>query len=390
MLNTEIGRKKCIMLGDFNINYLKDDLSVEENNFFDNLISESFFPLINIPTRIKNGSVSCIDHIHTNVGNVIKSGVMDFGVSDHHSIFCKVPSLNDNDIKKNIKFRVHSEINIQNFKSDLARSLELFHAYRSLSVDKQFDIFNNIIKDKYEKHFPIKCKTISDKQLKKPWIDREIKNYLDEKHRLRRLSISNPSPVVNWRYESYNSFLNEKIQTAKDNYLNRKFENDIRDSKKTWKNINKLIKTNLNSRTMEIKSNESIIKDPIQVAEIFNEYFSTIADELDSSIPPSNLDPISYIDDSTNSFFFNPTTTQEIINCINSFESKSAPIDQIPTFIFKHIAEIISPLISQLINNSVAAGFFPSCLKLTRVIPVFKKGDRLSVKNYRPISTQIF
>ena len=123
---------------------------------------------------------------------------------------------------------------------------------------------------------------------------------------------------------------------------------------------------------------------------MFNEYFATIASELDSSIPSSNQDPTSYLDDYPNSFYFNPTTPQEIENCINSFESKSSPTDQIPAFIFKHIADIISSIISNLINKSVMSGVFPSCLKLTRVVPVFKKGDRLSIKNYRPISTQIF
>lgn len=390
LLDSEISRNNCVILGDFNINSLKEDHNANENRFFDNLISENFVPHINIPTRIANGSITCLDHIYTNIGNVIKSGVIDFGVSDHYGIFCKITSLEDKDIKKKIKFREHSESNIQLFKSELARSLEFFYAYESLNIDSQFELFYNIIKEKYEKYFPIKTKTISDKNIKKPWINRELKTCLDEKHRLRRLANSNPSPVVKSRYIDYNNLLNDRIEAARQDYLNLKFETDIRNSKKTWKNINRLIKSNLKSKNLELKSNGAIIKNQIEVAEMFNEYFSTIAADLDSSIPSSRQDPISFLDDHVTSFFFNPTTTQEVISCINSFESKSASIDQIPSFMYKHVADIISPVISKLINRSVQNGVFPSCLKRTRVIPIFKKGDRSSVKNYRPISTQIF
>ena len=46
----------------------------------------------------------------------------------------------------------------------------------------------------------------------------------------------------------------------------------------------------------------------------------------------------------------------------------------------------ISPLISSLINYSFLCGFFPSKLKLAKVIPVFKKGSRQDKDNYRLIS----
>lgn len=60
---------------------------------------------------------------------------------------------------------------------------------------------------------------------------------------------------------------------------------------------------------------------------------------------------------------------------------------RIPTFIFKHIAHIISPVIATLINVSLSAGVFPDSLKVARVIPLSKGGDKTNMCNYRPIST---
>lgn len=53
---------------------------------------------------------------------------------------------------------------------------------------------------------------------------------------------------------------------------------------------------------------------------------------------------------------------------------------------FKHCSSVICPVICELFNASLTEGRFPDCLKTAQVIPVYKSGDRLSVKCYRPIS----
>ena len=50
---------------------------------------------------------------------------------------------------------------------------------------------------------------------------------------------------------------------------------------------------------------------------------------------------------------------------------------------------IIEPL-THLINISFRSGVFPSELKLSKVVPIFKSGDSNSVNNYRPISVLSF
>ena len=52
----------------------------------------------------------------------------------------------------------------------------------------------------------------------------------------------------------------------------------------------------------------------------------------------------------------------------------------------KQIGPIISQRICLIINQSLCTGIFPGRLKLTKAIPLFKKGDKLLFENYRPIS----
>ena len=45
----------------------------------------------------------------------------------------------------------------------------------------------------------------------------------------------------------------------------------------------------------------------------------------------------------------------------------------------------VKPL-TLLINQTLSTGIFPSELKISRVMPLFKNGDTSNINNYRPIS----
>ncbi|CAG2249490.1 unnamed protein product [Mytilus edulis] len=66
--------------------------------------------------------------------------------------------------------------------------------------------------------------------------------------------------------------------------------------------------------------------------------------------------------------------------------SKATGLDEVGPFFIKLSSEALAPSITYLINLSILEGVFPENLKLAKVTPIFKNGDKHMPENYRPIS----
>jgi len=66
--------------------------------------------------------------------------------------------------------------------------------------------------------------------------------------------------------------------------------------------------------------------------------------------------------------------------------STSTGHDKIDAYFIRIACEILTPYISQLCCLSFEYGIFPNCLKIAKIIPVFKNGFKSEVTNDRPIS----
>ena len=134
--------------------------------------------------------------------------------------------------------------------------------------------------------------------------------------------------------------------------------------------------------------NDNIIQDSSEMAEIFNTYFSQLGNNLAKNIPPSTRPFEDYLGiPNPDSIFFNPTDPGEILDIINNLKvKKSAGFDGIDNYLIKSIAPyIIYPLV-YIFNISLTTGEIPDTMKIAKVIPIFKKGNKQLSSNYRPIS----
>jgi hypothetical protein len=82
-----------------------------------------------------------------------------------------------------------------------------------------------------------------------------------------------------------------------------------------------------------------------------------------------------------------PVTTKEIEKIIHSLKNKdSCGYDLISWRVLKLSSPYISSPLNYIYNKIMQSGIFPERLKYSIVKPLFKKGDKQLISNYRPAS----
>ena len=128
----------------------------------------------------------------------------------------------------------------------------------------------------------------------------------------------------------------------------------------------------------------NIISDGFQMAEVLNEYFSSVFTTEDISSLPI---PFTKFEGSKPEHLRQLFVTPEMIakKIKKMKDNKSPGVDGIPQKLLKEIVEQISTPLAKLFNLSLE-GIVPSEWKEANITPLFKKGSRNKPENYRPVS----
>ena len=78
---------------------------------------------------------------------------------------------------------------------------------------------------------------------------------------------------------------------------------------------------------------------------------------------------------------------KKVLKILRDLKSKkSYGSDCIASEIIKMGAKVLVIPLTFIINSSILSGKFPTKWKVSKVVPLFKKGDRKCMKNYRPVA----
>ena len=263
------------------------------------------------------------------------------------------------------------------------------------NVDLALSNFLTHLDSLIKTHAPLK--KISKQQqkfLQKPWITPGLQISIKNKNKVFAKFINCKDPIIKLQlhheYKGYRNQLSTLLKQSKKNYFNQYFLNNCNNIKNTWKGIKSII--NLKNKSNEvpkiIKDNGNYLSNPTDIANVFNDFFSSVASKIQSKINYAHKSFYDFLPPpASGSFFISPCTKEEILDIISGLSSgKATGPNSIPIKILELAKDKISQHLSTIFNLSFSTGTFPSLLKIAKVIPIHKKDSKLDCTNYRPIS----
>jgi len=193
------------------------------------------------------------------------------------------------------------------------------------------------------------------------------------------------------KYVIYRNRLQKLLNKAEKDFYRKRLAECHGDQKGSWKVINAILNkgNRITNACNEFKSGDEVITDGKAISNKFNNYFVNIGKTLAEKIQPSKTTFLEYMNNPTNanSCGFELTTKYEIIKITKGLKNcDSSGFDEIPTSIVKSTIDFIAEPLAAIINSSISSGNFPDKMKVAKVCPVYKAGDKGEFTNYRPIS----
>ena len=373
--------------GDFNINLLNYPNDGNVSQFIELFLSLGLYPTINRPTRVSNSTNTLIDCIFTNFLGPATSGVIaDTLVSDHFPIILSCNS--DLKVSKPIKVnkRTFHPDRIKKFRKRLT---VLFQNFSHIDCPNEaLNHFCNTIESEIDKFFPL-CERHRKLTPLRPWIDNDLLQRINVKNEMQKKYLKNKSGAEYVRFTSFRNKLKSDIRIARRKYYQRLLQENQSNAKRSWQILNE-VSGRVGTRTCGVKQvhcNGQIITNQKKIADVLNDFFSSVGTKINDSLPPSTADPSAYIlNEVPETCFLDPVTSDEIRAILMELKDTGGTNNPICSKVLKLLSPAIIGPISHIVNLTFKTGCFPDHLKISSVTPIFKQGIKEEPGNYRPIS----
>lgn len=215
-----------------------------------------------------------------------------------------------------------------------------------------------------------------------PVINPTIQNLKNKKSRYYKNWTIAPTLENYMQVKMTSRLLNAAIKREKRLQISKKLSSTPKDY---WDIINKMLgkkledKITLDNAGISTSNHEAC-------ANLFADFFERkvkdiiLAQETDHFVVPSLWREGEVVNDN---FFF----TEQDIECgLNTIKnSKAQGFDEIPGKVLKDLSSVLTRPLTWLFNNILLTGKIPRAWKVSRIVPLHKKGDKKLVNNYRPI-----
>ena len=376
----ERAEKPAMLIGDFNcgdINWNNLTATNPQSKIFLSTVQDNFYSqYVDFQTH---NSGSTLDLVLTSEENMVfdieNEGPV--GASDHSAFYCKLnatPELTKMSEAK-LNWKNADKENLQKVftETDWDSSFEL------LNTEQSWDLFTGIFNAAVEQYVPKHAKNSNSRQ--PPWMNKDLLKDVRKKRRKWKVykKYGNLDAL-----QEYNN-LQKKVKTGT-KLAKKKYERKLaQNAKKNPKPFYTYLKTKTSNKESvgPLKDeNRDLITDKGKMAEMLNKFFSSVfTRENTEDIPEPETQTIHF-----------PMPEIEITEekvkkkLLNLRKDSSPGPDGIsPRTLIEFADELAHPLFL-IIKKSYETGEVPKEWKQANVTPIYKKGSKNDVSNYRPVS----
>ena len=304
---------------------------------------------------------------------------------------------------KQIVYRKFKNFDLKNFKNEITIKIQ--------SIDK-YETFEEKFLKVLNKHARLKKKFIRANHV--PYMTKNLRKAIMKHSQLENKYIRNSTVENMNKYKKHKNFYSKPYKKERKKFYSQLDIKNITDNKLFWKTMKPFLSDKCTyASKISLFHNDNVISDDQELADIFNNFFEQIVDNLgiqenqsDHNIDINSIsnDPIDYavakyknhpsiimINENVSfesRFSFTTVNEENIQREILDLNSKKpGTFGNIPTKMLKSSSDICNVALQNIWNFEILGKlYFPNKLKLADMTPVYKKKDPTLVENYRPVS----
>lgn len=373
--------EKLVLLGDFNLNSLPD---YQINMMYNLLSTYNLVPIVDEPTRIVGQTCSTLDQVFVDLDSKCKCSVRDCHISDHRYVFLKTDvGFRGSEYDTYIYKRQFGSKNVESFVNCVRRE-SWSDVFGASGVDAKFACLHDTLLHHLNSLFPLKHYKVATRGDR--WTNHAARTSSENLKHLHSLHRSGKISKHNYLIAKKNHY--RLLRDLKREHFSKRILYSNNKNRAAWKVVSDLLGKIKAHENISLDINDTETTDPVQLAKEFNTFFIDVPKSIASMTNVSSNYTNEFAFMNKNSMFLSPVDEQTVRNVIvyKLKGSYSAGYDDFPGFLLKKIVNEIAVPFAHIVNCSFSCGTFPGRLKVGKVIPVYKKGSKKNVENYRPIS----
>jgi hypothetical protein len=281
--------------------------------------------------------------------------------------------------------RNYSKAKLSELKEKL-RTVDWASVYTSRSVDEKYNNFLKILRLNMDHVMPREPKKVSTAGSNIFW-DNDIleqKANLQDAHNKYLLTGTEGDKE---RFHTMKRVYDQEVNRKRRQHTVDKIVQADNKTKVIWNIINnERKKSTAQQNHISLLNNDKLIHDPYHVSNIFNKLFAQPT--MDHAIPPNTSSDQSGPERRVPALSsFKYISEYELEKLFSSIKpNNSAGFDEVTGKILKFCKDEVIKPIHHIINASLQQAIVPEKLKIAKIYPIYKKGDKLDPNNFRPIS----